>query len=189
MSKFASVWFKRVLVVLGVILVLGVGLVSFYKSSILVSDFGEFLRKPLDLFGRSMNGLFRPDEVWYPSRVMVNDKPALVGQEKWPYHFYVKVLKVDHPYYGKEDQGSIRAINEWFLKTETFSGKEVMIHVLAARVVEGVDHPVFEDQKTFVTLSDKVESQFIEGDVIQVFINKTTFKDAVIYPLAVFKRD
>lgn len=171
-------------VVVGVFVALGIGLVSFYKTPILMNNAGETARELMDVAIEKTYGLI--DEDWRSGRVMVNDESAISGQQQWPYYFYATILDVEQPYYGSSERP---AINEWVLYIETFSKKEIFLHALHAKEAEGVEHPVLGAGTTFGLMTENVEDQYKVGDVIKVFIDEPSIEKAIdeaFVPLAVF---
>ena len=187
MKKTAFVkWGKVVGIVLVVLLALGFGLYSFYKSSVMVNDLGEKIRRPVDGVVKKSQKLFgNKDEAWNPSRVMVNTETTVTGDD-WPYYFFAKVKVAGQPYYGDMDKP---IANEWVLVADALSGEEVVIHALFAPVVEGIDHPVVGQLSTFGFINE-VETMFEVGDMVKVYIDKPSIEEAKfddkIVPLAIF---
>ena len=179
-------WGKVVGIVLAVLVALGFGLYSFYKSSLMVNDLGEKIRRPVDRVVEKSQKLFgNKDESWNPARVMVNTEPTIAGQD-WPYYFYATVKVAGQPYYGDMDKP---ITNEWVLIADTMDKEEVVIHSLFAPVVEGVDHPVVGQKNSF-GLVNEIETMFKAGDVVKVYIDKPSIEEALyddkVVPLAIF---
>ena len=115
-------WGKVVGIVLAVLVALGFGLYSFYKSSVMVNDLGEKIRRPVDRVVEKSQKLFgNKDESWNPARVMVNTEQTIIGED-WPYYFYAKVKVAGQPFYGDMDKS---IPNEWVLISETIGGEEM----------------------------------------------------------------
>lgn len=171
---------RWVLVVIGILLVLVLGLSFFYKSSLLVNDFGESVRRPFDVVIQKIS------KGNYPKRVVFNTEESLEEDRDWPYYFYAKVKVAGQPYY---DEGEILAANEWFLVIEDYQGKEHVVHSFFGTSIEGIEHPVVGNNKSFAVILD-MEEMFETDDIVKIYIDKADIEEAKydekIVPLAIF---
>ena len=150
-----------------------------------MDETGEQVRRYLD------NLIVRQN---YPSRVLVNLDKQIPGEDNWPYYVYAKVIDVEELYYGKyldssrEDNKEIRVANELFVNVELFNKKTVGLHIYFSGKDE-FKHPIEDIKQTFFIIVDDQVNSLQAGDVVKVFIDKPTVKqakvDEVIYPLAV----